>query len=249
MDQNLTIIEFCDRNNILWQPVDLIIRQGPQGVTTKEYVSGQDAKPNDFDLLIPAEIERRQRANSAFQHIAIDTRTYWHVDIDWKDGAEAGAKHQPHEPTLEQLALGSPHYKSVTKKQHGKHIFFQPHDDLRVVQGSRKRFSSYQDASNRFAIPDVEILSGSWAWAHKDTRVFNCEQGIQVWARNSSTRRLAQTVPMRQTRESCLQRPNHERSGSALSPRQRHPLLQGEHRMNPIAATRMAMRGSKDTVT
>ena len=181
MDQNLTIIEFCDRNNILWQPVDLIIRQGPQGAITKEYVSGQDAKPNDFDWLIPAEIERRQRANSAFQHIAIDTRTYWHVDIDWKDGAEAGAKHQPHEPTLERLALGSPHYKSVTKKQHGKHIFFQPHDDLRVVQGSRKRFSSYQDASNPFAIPDVEILSGSWAWAHKDTRVFNCEQGIQVW--------------------------------------------------------------------
>ena len=82
---------------------------------------------------------------------------------------------------LESLAKGSPHYKSITKKQHGKHNFFQPGGDLRLAQGNRKRFSNYQDASNPFAIPDVELLSGSWAWAHKGTRVFNCEQGIQVW--------------------------------------------------------------------
>ena len=93
MDQNLTIIEFSDRHDILWQPVNLSIRQGPQGIIKKESAPGQDAKSNDFDLLPRAEIEHRQRA---FQHIAIDTRTYWHVDIDWKDGAEAGAKHQPH---------------------------------------------------------------------------------------------------------------------------------------------------------
>ena len=145
MDQNLKIIKFFDRNNILWQPVNLSIRHGPQGAITKDYVLGQDAKPNDFDLLTRAEIEHRQRANSVFQHIAIDTRTYWHGM--WTLTGKAarrppGAEHQPHKPTLKSLARGSPHYKSVTKQQHGKCSPLFP-ADLRLVQSNRKRFSSY----------------------------------------------------------------------------------------------------------
>lgn len=159
----MTIINFLDKNNILWFPLDIKIEKKENGDWKKEpqpnkiYNNGFIPKTDDFQNLTIEEIKKRQKYVDNFDYIAIDTRFIYHIDVDFKN--EKIKDYSKESKNLVKSYSEYPYFKSTTKK-FGKHIFFKTEKKVE----NQKPKSIYND---------IEFLCGLWSWCPKNQNIFN----------------------------------------------------------------------------
>ena len=145
----MDIQTFLDSKNIKFFDINLEIN----GCSKKLIpINGVMPTTHDFDKSL--------LKNTSSEYIAIDTREMLHIDIDFKDDVEYSTEAIEF---VESLSSVLPYYRSLTKMR-GKHIFFTT-DDKIIKNRIQTKFE------------DIEVLSGQWSWARKDTIIYNndCE--------------------------------------------------------------------------
>lgn len=171
-EDKIDIIEFCDKMDILWRPIRLIIKSKNDGTYEKilqeDLNSGHKPKPNDFADAdwIKNKLAKCQQKITAdyYTHIAIDTSKIYNLDVDWLEGK---AYTPEAKAFIKNMVKTCPYYRSATKKL-GKHILFKTDEPLH-----KKTHKLYSKASKDITYEDLEILCGTWAWAKKDTIIDN----------------------------------------------------------------------------
>ena len=173
-NNKIEIIEFCRINNINWRPIKLDIIQKADGKYSKnlqkDLITGNRPKLDDFrdaDWVKNKMKKSQKQINSEYYtHIAIDTIKIYNLDIDWEEGKSYTPEAKEFIKSMIELC---PYYRSSTKAK-GKHILFKT--DEPIHKYTHKLFSKGGDLTYE----DLEILSGNWAWAKKDTKIINnCE--------------------------------------------------------------------------
>ena len=159
----MQIIEFCTKHNILWFPILLKIDKGKKQLMTinHPFYNYDYPKQTDFETLTVSEILQRQTLlhDGLLKHIAMDTRTVFHIDIDIPDYDEG----------FDILAESTPYFKS-TSKEYGKHILILSPSFI----PRRKRCQMLNGVSSG----GVELLCGQWSWASIHNMVFNADKPI-----------------------------------------------------------------------
>lgn len=125
----MNIIDFCNANNILWQPINLAIKDGKK---KPGKIAGYMPKPNDFSTpgIGPEVIKNRQININLTDYIAIYTNDVQQIDIDEDLGA---------------FKFKSPSFESVTKKL--PHYFVKFNQD----KTSAKKLSGADLLSNNWS--------------------------------------------------------------------------------------------------
>jgi len=164
MNSKISILNFLKDNKISWFPVNLSL-DGKEKIV--EYSKFYNAMPkqNDFKNF-PDECINRQKYIDDHNSIAIDTRDFIHIDVDFEDDKfEAGAYHKdsdnhisPAQFVQDLISGGIPYYKSLTKK-HGKHF---------IIEKNGFKFPSLRPQT---IYEDIEILAGQWAWINKKSKI------------------------------------------------------------------------------
>ena len=148
----MEIQKFLDSKNIKWFDIYLDINGSKKKLLD---INGQPPSPN---CIMPTtnDFDKPLLKNTKSEYIAIDTRDMLHIDVDFKDDIE-----YPSESTdfVDNISSELPYYRSLTKMR-GKHIFFETDQKIKN--------NRVQTCFN-----DIEILSGQWAWAKKDTIIYN----------------------------------------------------------------------------
>ena len=156
-----TIKDFCIANDIEWFPIYLEFVPGKDGKIEKRLSAinhpAYDGLPKqtDFGILSKEQLAERQSilqysVYKHVQHIAMDTRKIWHIDIDVPE----------YDNYFDDIAETAPYFKSTTKS-YGKHILIQ-HDTF-VPTSKRIQFKS----------TGVELLCGQWSYAPLNGEMFN----------------------------------------------------------------------------
>ena len=143
----MEIQKFLDSKNIKWFDINLDIDGSKKTLLP---TNGIMPTTNDFDKPLIK--------NTKSEYIAIDTRNMLHIDIDFKDDYQYSTEA---EEFVENISNILPYYRSLTKMR-GKHIFFTT--DKKIL---KNRVQTIYE--------DIEILTGQWAWAKKDTLIFNAD--------------------------------------------------------------------------
>ena len=159
--EKLSILKFCELNNINWMPIDLNAKKQP--VYSKLY--NAIPKQSDFRDCPEVCVERQKFVND-FEFIGIDTTDFIHIDVDfenekWEQGKYKKSTDEHVSPAefVEQLVnCGVPYYRSVTKK-HGKHF---------IINKDNFKFLSLRPQT---VYEDIEILAGQWAYCLKKRNV------------------------------------------------------------------------------
>jgi len=170
-NEKIDIIRFCEINNINWRPIKLNIIQNAEGKYQKELqddlLSGHKPKLTDFrdTAWVKNKMKKSQKqiSNTYYTHIAIDTIKIYNLDIDWEEGKSYTPEAKAFVSSMMKIC---PYYRSSTKAK-GKHILFKT--DTPIHKYNHKLFSKGGDLTYE----DLEILSGNWAWAKKDTMIIN----------------------------------------------------------------------------
>ena len=170
--EKINIIEFCDKIGVLWRPIKLIIKSKNDGTYEKilceDLISGFKPKLTDFanaDWIKNKLSKSQKQINSDYYtHIAIDTSKFYNLDIDWIEGR---AYTPEAKKFVNEMIKNCPYYRSATKKL-GKHILFKTDEPIH-----KQTHKLYSKANNDLTYEDLEILCGTWAWAKKDTMIFN----------------------------------------------------------------------------
>ena len=87
----MQITIFLNIHNIKWFPLSLEITKTESGFTKKPLYSqlySAQPKTTDFKTLSDNELKARQALYEHFDHIAIDTASVQHIDIDFKDNKD-----------------------------------------------------------------------------------------------------------------------------------------------------------------
>lgn len=171
-NEKINIIEFCEKMGVLWRPIKLIIKSNNDGTYEKELqddlISGFKPKLTDFsnaDWIKNKLAKSQKQINSDYYtHIAIDTSKFYNLDVDWLEGK---AYTPEAKKFVNDMIKSCPYYRSATKKL-GKHILFKTDEPLH-----KQTHKLYSKASKDITYEDLEILCGTWAWAKKDTWIFN----------------------------------------------------------------------------
>tara|TARA_R110002020_G_scaffold182063_1_gene377375 strand:+ start:972 stop:3527 length:2556 start_codon:yes stop_codon:yes gene_type:complete len=170
-NEKMNIIKFCEINNINWRPIKLNIIQKADGKYEKQLkedlITGKRPKLDDFRdanwVKTKMKKSQKQITSDYYTHIAIDTIEIYNLDIDW----EEGKSYTPEAKLfVKSMIEQCPYYRSSTKAK-GKHILFKT--DEPIHKYTHKLFSKGGDLTYE----DLEILSGNWAWAKKDTTIDN----------------------------------------------------------------------------
>jgi len=154
----MNIINYCDKHNIKWFPINLSIKKTKNliSMNKKHHKLYPDRKGNytEFKRLTDDELKARQELINEYEYIAIDTYDIYQIDVD-----ETG-----HDDILEQYK-DFPYYLSATKQL--KHIL--------VKDISRKNYGTKKDLikSTTKKGAAIELLSGQWAWIHKNGNILN----------------------------------------------------------------------------
>ena len=141
----MEIQKFLDEKNIKYFDINLDVDG-----SKKRLLPTNDIMPttNDFDKPL--------LKNTKSEYIAIDTREMLHIDVDF---LEDHAYSQESIDFVNNISNELPYYRSLTKMR-GKHIFFTTDEKI-----FKKRIQTIFE--------DIEILAGQWAWAKKDTIIYN----------------------------------------------------------------------------
>ena len=177
----MNIVEFCEKNNILWRPINVKVsqRNGVKSDKKLEGFGGEMPKPNDWkkegfiDTILPKQKKLFYGLSKAIQDkmwIAIDTREIYQYDIDHLEDKQPLYSDESAE--LNKLFISScPYYSSGTKAL-GKHAFFKLDKKL------RKDRNQFQLSEKDTTFEDLEILSGQWSWSKSTTNVLNADVEI-----------------------------------------------------------------------
>jgi hypothetical protein len=148
----MNIIDFCNKHNILWEPIALGIRKDDNGQINKDlrkfFAGNYMPKTNDYQL-DPKIIKDRQKFINSTPFIAIFTNIVQQIDIDRESDY------------YDDLKTKAPFFLSVTK-QLPHYFFFIDNDD---PSGLKKCID----------IKCGDVLNGQWSYAHKDAVVFNAD--------------------------------------------------------------------------
>ena len=160
MKTTCNVIEYLNKNQIAWFPVDLAIETDTKtGKTTKKptHTGYYMPKMTDFSSLTSEEICERQKIVDEFPHIAIDTRVINHLDVDTNEWDDT--------PFLISMKEELPHFLSATKRL--PHIFCKL---AKPIMENRIQLTDYEG---------IEVLSGQWSFCRTDAIVNNCNAEIR----------------------------------------------------------------------
>ena len=152
----MDILTYLDSKNIKWFDIYLEIDG-----KNKKLLDINGKRPGVGSIMQTTnDFDKPLIKNTNSEYIAIDTRKMLHIDIDFKDDFEYN---QDAIDFVENISNDLPYYRSLTKMR-GKHVFFETNHKI-----NKNRVQTKFD--------DIEILCGQWAWAKKDTIIYNhdCE--------------------------------------------------------------------------
>ena len=145
----MKLIEYFNKNNILWQPIELLSGKVSNKEPQYNQMGRYMPKSNDFKKLDKQVIIDRQKYQDAFNHGAVDLRMVHHIDVDFKKDKTYT------DETLkfvQECKNNFPYFLSSTKKQ--------PHFLFKGDCGKKERIQTiYED----FAI----LLGGSFLFSTK----------------------------------------------------------------------------------
>jgi phage/plasmid-associated DNA primase len=174
MTEQMNIIDYCNHHKIKTLPIKLEVKDKKKRYLSKQEGRFEDGRYNhkmtDFNEYTFNQCKTLTELYlEETDWIAIDTNTVHQVDIDdpawWEDAAREDQYDQWYEV---------PYYKSATKGC--PHYFFYP---------DHGKYSL--DFGNRYYTKDIDyyehdILTGQWAYAHKDQLVFHSNHEIpKIW--------------------------------------------------------------------
>ena len=167
-NMNLSIIEFCEINEIKWQPIELHIENGEKELKickcTDKY--SYMPKPTDFTdkPLSEKKLKHRQKYLYKFEYIAIDTSNYYQIDVDNGEYLDK----------VKNIMDETPYFLSSSKNL--PHLIFKSN-----IKYEKKRVSTiykYKDKNGN--IKDaIEILAGQWSYVNKNAIVYNSNKDIK----------------------------------------------------------------------
>jgi len=147
----MKITQYLNEIGILWFPINLEVVGSKK---TLKYTHDYMPKLTDFRELSRETILHRQTFADLFNHIAIDTSEYYHIDFDTREFKDI----------REKICKDAPYFLSSSKKL--PHVFIKPDEKLDLMRVQTK----YEG---------IEILSGTWSYAPIKTEVFNHNIPIQ----------------------------------------------------------------------
>lgn len=165
MSECLGIIDFCEKNNILWFPIWLDVNGKEKTLQTiKHHLYNGKPKQTDFTTLTIEQIKERQtllqdnKWKNILEHIAMDTREIFHIDIDIEN----------YNKGYDEITQITPYFKSTTKS-YGKHILIKSKDFI----PENKRIQMNNDDND-----GVELLCGQWSYCPIENCVYNSDKEI-----------------------------------------------------------------------
>ncbi len=173
---NMNIVDFCDKHNIKWRPIELRISTKPDGKMKKEMLPMlglglPDVKHfNDKEWCENEMIKLQKYYKKLSQvgkdklYISMDTSDIYQLDVDW---LESKTYSEEAETFVADMLKTCPWHKSTTKVL-GKHIFFILDKKL------KKKRQQLQLSSECELYKDLEILSGQMSWCPSNEIVQNC---------------------------------------------------------------------------
>ena len=176
----MNVIDFCNKNGILWQPIRLVFKRNAEGHLDKipcKWSKNVEPKTNDFKLLDPDVIRKRQEEylTDSTEWIAIDTNRIRHIDVDWKDDYKPSLADTK---VIEDIKNNTPYFQSATKRQ-GIHCFFDT--DYEFTHFNSKTNQMEIHPRPQTIIDDVEILNGQWSYCRRQALVHNAEKPIMFF--------------------------------------------------------------------
>ena len=168
---DIQVIDFCNKHNILWFPILLQVENGKKQLMRihHELYNHDYPKQTDFENISVEIILQRQsllqdaKWSTLLKHIAMDTKTVFHIDIDTPD----------YEEGYNTICESTPYFKS-TSKAYGKHILFVSPE----FNPPKKRCQMKNVYKNE--IGGIELLCGQWSWSPINNKVMNGEMPIIV---------------------------------------------------------------------
>ena len=195
----MQITKFLERERIGWFPITLKVTpttktnadgrfkvntdgsvkmdKRPLPTYQPEYFNAEknDNSPitSDFETLDESALQARRdlynKNPSNWNHIAIDTRSVHHIDID------------THEITPEVVKMRDslPLYRSSTKS-FGSHLFVKPSDGWKSTQQRKDQFMQKKKKYPNGSTGDVELLCGIWSFASSTAVVENADMNYDM---------------------------------------------------------------------
>ena len=163
----MNIKDFAIKHNLDWQPIELVITKDENGKWRKQLNNNiTKAKDDDFrNNITIEELEKRRKIKAS--HIAIHTnKELCVIDVDFEDDKEYSEESINYVESLKKIL---PYKKSTTKKR-GYHFYFR--NNGQPFRVNRNQNTPY---------PAIEILSGQWAWEHKDSIIKNVSDKIPFY--------------------------------------------------------------------
>jgi len=154
----MNIIEFCDKHNIKWFPINLKIEEKhKQMIKMNEehynYYDKKMADVNDYQILTLEELKNRQSIINDYEYIAMDTSDIFQIDVDAEGYDDKLTDYDD-----------MPYYLSLTKGL--KHIFVKDNSGIEFI-GKRKPLIKNNKKN------DIELLCGQMSWCKKDMTINN----------------------------------------------------------------------------
>ena len=148
----MNIIEFLNKNNILWFPIDLNVNNGKKIPSSKHYKIDY----NDFINKTREEIIDRQKYISESDYIGIDTNIIHQIDVDTDPEKYEYLKKDY--PYFGSVSKGYPHFFVKFDKNEQK-LFKYRHGDVLTGQWSyckaNEQVFNYETPINKFYSCDL----------------------------------------------------------------------------------------------
>ena len=179
----MSVVDFCDENNIKWRPILVEVSKGTKGKYEKDLKpsplfaknekynmpnkkSFQDENFCNTEMLEYQNIFKQMSVVEQSKYtISMDTTDIYHLDIDWKEEIEYSEEAIK---LVEDLLKICPYYKSTTKTL-GKHLFFKMDKKL------AKQKCLLKTSPKCELYEDLEILSGNFGWCPASNEIVNVE--------------------------------------------------------------------------
>jgi len=171
----MNIVDFCDKHNIKWRPIELQITTKPDGKMKKEMLPMLGSMPDvkhfaDEEWCKKEMINLQKYYKKLSQvgkdklYISMDTSDIYQLDVDWLESQSYSEEAQAF---VASMLESCPWHKSTTKVL-GKHIFF------RMDKKLKKKRQQLQLSAECELYKDLEILSGQMSWCPSNEIVQNC---------------------------------------------------------------------------
>ena len=152
----MDITQYFNQKGITWFPINLEFNEGKKSIQPYRE-TGQRPTTHDFDNFNLVQ----ERKKYKYKYGAVDTRNFFHIDVDLIENKEYS------ENTLkfvEELKQNVPYFPSISKRN--PHFIMNKNDQLPKKNRIQTKFE------------DIEILSGQWSWFKIDDKIINAERKL-----------------------------------------------------------------------